>query len=203
MRELRRSQLDTLGTQPAWIAYETDNGKRFEKRPSEEDTKRAALFRRDAIETWYPTTSLVADREMYVRCALQLQGVTSVADFYTPRNLHALALIWQEIVAVRDERIRRALAFAFTNTAWHGSRMRRFNARGGQRPLTGTLYIPQLSSEANVLEVMRNKIGQLQRYYRSYRPRGELPALSIGSATDLSNLPNSSVDYVFTDPPFG
>ena len=103
-----------------------------------------------------------------------------------------------------NDRIRRALAFAFTNTAWHGTRMRRFNARGGHRPLTGTLYIPQLSSEANVLEVMRNKIRQLQRYYRSYRPHTtELPAIVLGSATDLDGIPAGSIDYVFTDPPFG
>jgi adenine-specific DNA methylase len=107
-------------------------------------------------------------------------------------------------MSVSDERVRRALAFAFTNTAWHGTRMRRFNARGGQRPLTGTLYIPQLSSEANVLEVMRNKIAQLQRYYRAYKPaQAELPALLLGSATRLDAVPDASVDYVFTDPPFG
>ena len=141
---------------------------------------------------------------MYIRCALQLQDIGSVADFYTSRNLKALALLWQEIMAVSNDRVRRSLAFAFTNTAWHGTRMRRFNARGGQRPLTGTLYIPQLSSEANVLEVMRNKINQLQRYYRSYRPRGtELPALLLGSATHLATIPDGSIDYVFTDPPFG
>jgi hypothetical protein len=141
---------------------------------------------------------------MYLRCALHLRGVTSLADFYTPRNLEALALLWREIMAVRDERVRRALAFAFTNTAWHGTRMRRFNARGGQRPLTGTLYIPQLSSEANVLEVMRNKIDQLQRYYRAYKPpQPDLPALLLGSATRLDAVPDASVDYVFTDPPFG
>jgi len=82
--------------------------------------------------------------------------------------------------------------------------MRRFNARGGQRPLTGTLYIPQLSSEANVLEVMRNKVAQLQRYYRSYNPHvAELPTLILGSATELRGVPDGSIDYVFTDPPFG
>ncbi len=202
--ELRRSELETLGSEPAWIAYETEEGRRFEKAPNEEDRRKALSFRRDAIKAWYPTTPLTADREMYIRCALQLQRIASVADFYTARNLEALALLWQEIAAVTDERVRRGLAFAFTNTAWHGTRMRRFNARGGQRPLTGTLYVPQLSSEANVLEVMRNKIDQLQRYYRSYRPHGvDLPALLLGSATDLSVIPDGSVDYVFTDPPFG
>ncbi|MDI3469907.1 MAG: hypothetical protein OJF62_001970 [Pseudolabrys sp.] len=202
--DLRRSQIGNLGSAPTWIAYETQNGERAEKEASQEDIERALSFSREAIRHWYPTIPLAPDREMYIRCALQLQGISCVADFYTARNLAALAMLWQEIMAVPQERVRRALAFAFTNTAWHGTRMRRFNARGGQRPLTGTLYIPQLSSEANVLEVFRNKIDQLHRYYRNYRPHGaELPAILLGSATELSGLASESIDYVFTDPPFG
>jgi DNA modification methylase/transcriptional regulator with XRE-family HTH domain/DNA-directed RNA polymerase subunit RPC12/RpoP len=203
-RELRRFGLETLGSIPAWISYEVPSGRRYEKPASTEDVRRALSFRRDAIPIWFPNTALGPDREMYLRCALHLKGVASVADLYTPRNLEALALLWREILAISDDRVKRALAFAFTNTAWHGTRMRRFNARGGQRPLTGTLYIPQLSSEVNVLEVMRNKINQLQRYYRHYRPRDtELPSLLLGDAGKLATIKDSSIDYVFTDPPFG
>ncbi|MEQ1883197.1 MAG: DNA methyltransferase, partial [Burkholderiales bacterium] len=202
-RSLKRADLPSLGSVPAWIAYETSDGKRFEKAPEDEDLQRAVAQRREQTSAWYPDLQLERNNEMYLRCALHLRGVSSIADFYTPRNLEALALLWREIMSVTDERLRRALAFAFTNTAWHGTRMRRFNARGGQRPLTGTLYIPQLSSEANVLEVMRNKIPQLQRYYRLYRPgRTDLPSIFLGSATSL-DIPDASVDYVFTDPPFG
>ena len=51
---------------------------------------------------------------------------------------------------------------------------------------------------------MRNKIAQLQRYYRSYRPNDAgLPAVLLGSATELSAIPDGSIDYIFTDPPFG
>jgi DNA modification methylase/transcriptional regulator with XRE-family HTH domain/DNA-directed RNA polymerase subunit RPC12/RpoP len=203
-REVKRTALETLGSVPAWIAYETAAGKRLEKAATAADIKAALSHKRAAIKAWYPDTTIGPDREMYLRCALHLHKVASVADFYTPRNLRALALLWQEIMAVNDERVRRALAFAFTNTAWHGTRMRRFNARGGQRPLTGTLYVPQLSSEANVLEVMRHKIKQLQRYYRSYQPHGvDAPAVMVGSATALVDIPDGSIDYVFTDPPFG
>ncbi|MGH7193427.1 MAG: DNA methyltransferase, partial [Candidatus Saccharimonadales bacterium] len=145
-RLINRSVLATEDSQPAWISGETTDGRRFEKAPSTTDIKCALSVRREDIQVWYPTTPVNSDREMYIRCALQLQGIKTVADFYTPRNLEALALLWQEIMRLPDERVRRALAFAFTNTAWHGTRMRRFNARGGQRPLTGTLYIPQLSS---------------------------------------------------------
>ena len=202
--DLRRTSLKNLGSEPAWIAYAAQDGKRFEKAPDAADRKHALSFQRDTIGEWFPTTPLAADREMYIRCALQLHAIESIPDFYTARNLEALALLWKEIRAVTNDRVQRALAFAFTNTAWHGTRMRRYNARGGQRPLTGTLYIPQLSSEANVLEVMRNKIKQLQRYYRGYRPYGaELPAVVLGSATTLDGIPEGSIDYIFTDPPFG
>ena len=58
---------------------------------------------------------------MYLRCALHLQGISNIADFYTNRNLAALSLLWSEIGQVADTRVRSALAFAFTNTAWHGT----------------------------------------------------------------------------------
>jgi len=203
-RELSRFGLKTLGSVPAWISYQTSSGRHFEKAASAEDARRALRFTRESISAWFPSAPLGRDREMYRRCALHRKGVSSVADLYTARNLEALALLWQQIVPIPDDRIRQALAFAFTNTAWHGTRMRRFNARGGQRPLTGTLYIPQLSSEVNVLEVLRNKVKQLERYYRKFRPdAADLPAILLGSATELSTVGDSSIDYVFTDPPFG
>lgn len=203
-KDVKRSAMKPLGSEPAWVAYETAEGKRREKAADAGDARKATAIAREAIREWYPNVPIGADREMYIRCALGLQGIHSVADFYTARNLQALAWIWEAIMAVEDDRVRRALAFAFTNTAWHGTRMRRYNAKGGQRPLTGTLYVPQLSSEANVLEVMRNKIEQLKRYYRAFTPpQVAPPSILLGSATSLSTVPDESVDYVFTDPPFG
>ncbi|WP_312223731.1 DNA methyltransferase [Rhizobium rhizoryzae] len=201
---LNRRQFATIGNVPAWISFTRADGSRGYKSADPEDVEKALRLSREAIEDWYPDTPLGPDREMYQRCALHLQGILSVADMYTTRNLMALAVLWSEIRGVADERIRRALAFAFTNTAWHGTRMRRFNARGGHRPLTGTLYVPQLSSEANVLDVMRKKIGQLGRYFVEFKSKSENPpAVTIGSASSLDRVENASVDYVFTDPPFG
>lgn len=202
--KLKRSSLENLGSYPALISYKDADGKRHERAPNEEDITYALSFDRASIKQWYPQTNVEVDREMYIRCALQRQGIETVADFYTPRNLQALAILWEAINDITDERLKRVMAFAFTNTAWHGTRMRRFNARGGQRPLTGTLYIPQLSSEANVLEVMRNKIKQLSKYYATYVPQTlDLPKLQQGSATSLKAVRDNSIDYIFTDPPFG
>jgi DNA modification methylase len=203
-RESPKHSLRYAGNRPALISYERTNGERCERAPTPADVALLERYTSPPTSSWYPQVAVDSSREMYIRSALHLQGIQSIADFYMPRNLRALARLWERIHQVENERVRAALAFAFTNTAWHGTRMRRFNARGGQRPLTGTLYIPQLSSEANVLEVMRNKIRQLRSYYEAlgdgYQP---LPAIRLGSATRLHGVPDASVDYVFTDPPFG
>jgi hypothetical protein len=141
---------------------------------------------------------------MYKRSALQLRGIQTVRDFYLPRTQVALGKLWTEIRKVRSSDVREALKFAFTNAAWHSSRMRRYNSRGGQRPLTGTLYIPQLVAEANVFEVFRHQVEQVGAYYE-HLETGTEAAVSVrqSSATDLNWLADGSVDYVFTDPPFG
>jgi 16S rRNA G966 N2-methylase RsmD len=203
-RQSAKHALRYADNHPVLLSYERHNGERVEREPTDKDLALLKRYTRESIHNWYPKIPVENSREMYIRSALHLQGIQSVADFYTPRNLYALARLWHRIQQVGDERVRAALAFAFTNTSWHGTRMRRFNARGGQRPLTGTLYIPQLSSEANVLEVMRNKIRQLRSYYTALgSPVVPPPAIRLGSATHLSGVPEGSVDYVFTDPPFG
>jgi 16S rRNA G966 N2-methylase RsmD len=198
-----RRRFEVTDNVPAWIAFQRKDGSRGERAAKPEDVRQATALAAEGAEMPFPDVPLGPDREMYQRCALHLQGVRSVRDMYTDRNRIALAHLWEAIGAEPDDRLRRALAFAFTNTAWHGTRMRRFNARGGHRPLTGTLYVPQLSAEANVLEVMRKKIGQLRAYYREFTPTGAEPRVLTGSATHLSAIESGSIDYVFTDPPFG
>jgi hypothetical protein len=143
---------------------------------------------------------------MYRRSALHLRGITDVSDFWNQRSKLALSALWRYINEQAPNDDQSALRFAFTNTAWHATRMRRFNAFGGQRPLTGTLYIPQLIAEGNVFEIFRHQIAQLGRFYAMHPAlsRDDLATLARrSSATDLSWLPNCSMDYVFTDPPFG
>lgn len=190
-----------VGSEPAWMLIEDDQGT-FERGPRPIDLKHLAKIEREQMNDWHPRLPLGPDREMFIRSALHLRGVRDIADFWTTRNRCALALLWGEIQRIGDLRLRQALSFAFTNTAWHGTRMRRYNARGGQRPLTGTLYIPQLSIEANPAFVFANKIRQLVRFYA--QPLATDSSLTVlrGSAGSLA-VPDASIDYCFTDPPFG
>lgn len=181
--------------------------RRRERKPSPADLRLISEVAAAGIPYAYPDVPLDPASEMYIRCALHLQRIEKVSDFYTPRNLRALAKIWREILLVPDRRVRAALAFGFTNTAWHATKMRRFNARGGQRPLTGTLYVPQLSIEANPFPILEHKIRTLATFYREIGATSGIRAsrvlVRIGCATNLHELRDNSVDYVFTDPPFG
>lgn len=190
-----------VGSEPAWMLIEDEAGT-FERSPRPVDLRRLRAINRSEDGEWHPSLPLGPDREMFIRSALHLKGVGDVADFWTPRNRRALGRLWREIQRVSDLRLRQALSFAFTNTAWHGTRMRRYNARGGQRPLTGTLYIPQLSIEVNPAQVFANKINQLVRFYAQALPPGSGLSVLRGSADSLA-LPDQSIDYCFTDPPFG
>ncbi|MGO9958128.1 MAG: DNA methyltransferase [Solirubrobacteraceae bacterium] len=189
------------GAAPAWMSI-TDSSGRYERAPSEADLELIRALESRPVRDWYPKVAMGPDREMYVRCALQLHGIEQVADFWTARNLRGVARLWREIGGVEDLSIRQTLAFAFTNTVWHATRMRRYNARGGQRPLTGTLYIPQLSIEVNPANVFANKIKQLVRFYTSTKDFSSHATILRGPAQALS-LPDASIDYCFTDPPFG
>lgn len=170
----------------------------------QEAARRIGEAGRERPRYWVPSDQVSSDREMYKRSALHLKGIEMVADFYLPRAKLALSELWDRISRIADPEVQQAFRFAFTNTAWHSSRMRRYNARGGQRPLTGTLYIPQLVAEANVFEVFRNQIRQLIRYYDRLGPTdSHLVETQMGTAVRLSWLEDSSVEYIFTDPPFG
>ncbi|MBK9322419.1 MAG: DNA adenine methylase [Bdellovibrionaceae bacterium] len=149
-------------------------------------------------------TKFDENREMHIRSALHLQNVYKLRDFYSDVNWFALGSLFNEINAVKNLRTKAALLLAFTNTAWHGSKMRRFNLKGGHRPLTGTLYFPQLYSEGNVFKIFENKIETLVKYFAELKRYGTSSHIQINrtSAVELS-LDDNSIDYIYTDPPFG
>ena len=192
----------SIASIPRWITLAPESGgKLVHGDPTAEALSRIDKIGHRRITRWMPTAPIDSSREMYIRSALHLRGVRTVADMFARRPAIALSRLWHQIGLIEDEAVREALQFAFTNTAWHASRMRRYNAKGGQRPLTGTLFIPQLISEPNVFEVFRHQVRQVCRLY-DVLPDGDVD-VNQASATDLRWLADDSVDYVFTDPPFG
>jgi hypothetical protein len=130
-------------------------------------------------------------------------GITRVCDFYTKRNLWALALI-NECINKACTEARMALRFIFTSLATGLSKLSRYRPgkyKFSLNPLLGTLYVPSLFGEAHVLYYFANRF-KLTLPILNTLPTGSALVCN-GNAAKLPDITTESIDYIWTDPPFG
>jgi 16S rRNA G966 N2-methylase RsmD len=172
------------------------------------------LLRFDATAFTGPDVAITPDRQMYKAQALSKSGRTTIASYYAPRNLAFLAVLHEVIRGVEDEAIRQKLLFVFTAILTRASKRYQWSI---QRPLNAAnanYYVAPVFYEWNVPDLFARKVEAAIRSDDWIRDRrgswadslfedDELVVeYSIASADGLP-LPDASVDYVFTDPPFG
>ncbi|MFH0959541.1 MAG: DNA methyltransferase, partial [Pseudomonadota bacterium] len=156
------------------------------------------------IASWFPTTTIEKDIDLWYERDYRTLGLLSVDRFYTRRNLAVLADLWYRVSNISDRRTRNAVRFALSAMLVNLSRMNRWRPGVSfpYNPLSGTLYIPSLSVESNVLVGVENKIKRLSKIWRAVQLTGG-QCITTQSSTNLRSLPSDSIDYVFIDPPFG
>ena len=72
------------------------------------------------------------------------------------------------------------------------------------RAISGTLHIASETAETNAWRVIDKAVSDYRSAVSGLNiPEIGRPVVSVGSATHLDHIPTGSVDYVFTDPPFG
>ena len=130
-------------------------------------------------------------------------GITTVEEFYTARNLIACAAIWREIRRIEDPNLAAAVGFAFTSLYQRVTRMSEYRFWGGSGN-TANFNIPQISNETNVFVTFERKAKSIADHFsttaKNYDGRA---VVHTGTATRLDFLPDNSIDFIFTDPPFG
>jgi len=185
---------------PVLILYEYKDSK-YDKRPDESDLILLEKISTYQIPHWFLTDRMPVGEESRRNDDI---GLTHVHHFFTKRNLASLACVWSY---ANDLRAR----FMVTSLMYKSSVLcaplmsnyfaaQRGESRGGWvgKERSGTLYCPSIHSEVSVWSQVQSRRSTVQITAAS----NHLPLITTGSATDI-RMPDNTVDYIFTDPPFG
>lgn len=189
---------------PVLISYSLNN-QRFWKKPDYEDIKLINKLNLDNIPYWFPSNPMMNIGENWGDTwrAGYHSGVSSVHHFYTVRNLWILSKLYDTISKINDNRLHHFLIFYFTSLYSRTQKMNRYMPAHNRHvgPLSGTLYLSSYPVEINVLNVAQDKKASFSKLNYLVQNRN---ISSVQSLTDTSKImPDSCVDYIFTDPPFG
>jgi len=193
---------------PVLISYRI--GKQtFEKRPDANDLR--VLERVDALP-------LPASLPM---CPLPDCQMTRVGRMATTRTryvhhmfLHraaiAMGALWKLATDVADPEVRRQVIWFVEQAIWGTSLLNRYKPLQHGRPggsqvnnyMSGFFYIASTIAESSPHYILEGKLKRLATVFATYRGSSSFACIQTGTCASLA-LPDSSVDYVFTDPPFG
>jgi len=126
------------------------------------------------------------------------EGITHVHHFYTKRSLLALACSAQKTKLLNSILL---TPMQWTNTKLYRYRWAGGFAGAGGGPLAGTFYIPSLVKEISLLQSMEDYFNKAIRKKTLYL-RSFTTLIGVNSTTHQYQNDNS-IDYIFTDPPFG
>lgn len=201
----RKTQLKRRRSDPVLTSYECLHCKPIRGQHPVTDDERALVQRiaSESVPYWYPTLPFDETHEMW-RGGHRDAGIARVCDFWTPRNLRALARLWHEAGLIRDNRLQRAVFFIITSAMIRFSRKSEFRVSGGSGNVAN-LHVPSFVRENNPASVLARKWPDVLQYFEqmSFNAGSDSPVLTTVHAGQDLGIPNDSIDYVFTDPPFG
>jgi adenine-specific DNA methylase len=129
------------------------------------------------------------------------------SELFTPRNLAVAAALREAILAIPEPPLRRWLAITLSSSLAQLSRMiADFSGRaGGPSWKLNSYWLPERWQELEPLRYFENRVARSAAALRELHPRArELAAARVHCADSRAlALPSRSVDYIFTDPPYG
>jgi DNA modification methylase/DNA-directed RNA polymerase subunit RPC12/RpoP len=200
---LRKSQLTRSNRSPVQIGYHCCEAGRKEATADPDESDLALL---EAIERagvpeslWYPRDQLPEGINTRQPIAA---GIRTVDDAYTTRALWAMAYLWDVASRWPDAELSRKLLFTLTSLYKRVTVFSEFRFWGGSGN-TANFNVPAIMNEQNVFRAFERKARTIAWYFRDVPQIDRQLRVSTQSACGLDQLPDRSIDYVFTDPPFG
>ena len=183
---------------PVLINYSVGT-KRYEKRPDTFDIDLENRILNTQIPAWAPSDELPIGYN--TEQPKRSHGISHVHQFYTRRNLIALSVFYEQVKNTSAAILIQSVAMV--NTKMYRYRWAGGFAGAGGGPLAGTLYIPSIIKDISVLKSLGEFISKTARAKSLLEPLTKTAYISTQSSTKLEEIPSNSIDYIFTDPPFG
>ncbi|MER2625062.1 MAG: DNA methyltransferase [Accumulibacter sp.] len=188
---------------PTLINYKVGKAT-FSKRPDAADL--AILKGIDGLQLpeEVPTTVL-PDCQMTRVGRMRTTNTVATHFMFLPRAAQVLGLLWKKAKAHPDARMRQALLYYVEQAIWTTSVMNRFQPQGFKQVnkyLPGVFYVPSQICEVSPWYAIGARGDRIAKVFANFVRATGNACVSTGSAANLG-IPANSIDYIFTDPPFG
>ena len=209
-----------------WFECPNCRLRKEEKFVSDEDLRTYYKLTYKDMPFWVPEKI-----ELFDNSRINSRRDMSIEDFFTPRNLYAASILYKEIENISDLNIRDFFKMVFTGALPQMSNMvfvvknrGKFNGKiHTSKEEVGSwvigYWIPSEHFEINVWRCFENRykkvakgkkeairvLGDVRitKFYNDIVSGKAEAFISTTTATDLSFIPDDSVDYILTDPPHG
>lgn len=199
---VKKSYLKRTNTVPVMLGYRCCSRKQIEHELTKDDLARLSEIEKSgaAAEGFYPQTELPDGVNLNQP---KRHGLDRIDKFYTTRNLIAMSHIWKTIHRLGDDELAASLGFAFTSLYQRVTKLSEFRFWGGSGN-TANFNVPFIWNEANIFVTFERKSKSIRDHLETTASKYTGRAITVcNSATELDYLPDDSVDFIFTDPPFG
>ncbi|MHA1839272.1 MAG: DNA methyltransferase [Candidatus Ranarchaeia archaeon] len=188
-------------TEPVLIYYNVDGNRTNNiKKPDEFDIETIKKINDMEIKSWYPFVEF--KRGVKTQEPINL-NINYTFEVYTKRNLFVLSKLYELIKQSKSS----ALLSGFLSSLPRASKRNRYIPKYGNRhvgTLSNALYFPPLFEENNIIKAIKYRFNQILKLYKTYNKLDiEKILITTQSSSDITQIPENSIDYIFTDPPFG
>lgn len=208
------------------IRYSNGSRKRSVTNPEEKDIQLAKSISVDNIPYFFPKA------QFFHNSRINTNNKKNLSELFTPRNLLALALLYNRIETIESTNIRNIFLFCFTSAIGQASKMvfvikqrnkTKERMEESHKKEIGSWVIgywtPNDFFENNVwtcfetrfkkiLKAKKEHYVLLQNFHAAYvytdlNSNADFLIVNKPSQMYLKSLPDNSIDYIITDPPHG
>lgn len=183
-----------------WVNAGTGSA-RQNREPNEFDYEVAKRVEQSSSVPWYPTDRVNPDGYSAKLAQLGDKKIRDISYFLSARNRLVFSDLWARVSDISDVGIRNLAKSCLTSIFTVVSERQGYFGGGGG--MSGNLYMPIVRMEKNVYDSLERKIKKMSDAERAKPRAAQRCLVSTQSATDLSSIPDASIDYIYTDPPFG